>query len=67
MLTEAMIFENIGRSNASDVRRLTLQDRTRLRMCPSSLTAKELIQSEGSFPTQSDADDIQDVCTLTGD
>ncbi len=62
MLTEADVFPNMGLSNQAHVRRLTLQDRARLRMCPFLLSASDLLAFANRNPID-DPDEIQDACT----
>jgi hypothetical protein len=62
MLTEGDVFPNMGLSNPAHVRRLTLQERARLRMCPFFLTASDLLQTSGRLDCD-DPDEIQDACS----
>lgn len=62
MLTEAEVFRNLGLSKRFQVRRLTLQERAHLRMCPFLLSADDLLKTANRL-TLDDPDEIQDACT----
>lgn len=61
MLTEAQIFPNIGRSNPNDLARLTLQEKTRLRMEPGILTARGLLNARGGQKIRDEPQEVQNV------
>lgn len=64
MLTEAQIFPNIGFSKPADIAKLCLQDRVRLRVTASYLTAEDLVKMrtrEGAIP-RDEPDEVQCVC-----
>ena len=61
MLTEAQIFPNIGRSNPNDLARLTLQEKTRLRMEPGILTARDLLTARGGKKIRDEPQEVQNV------
>jgi hypothetical protein len=63
MLTEEMLFPNLGRSNPSQVRRLTMQERARLVTCPFFLTADDLLKARNGKPARHEPDEVQIVCT----
>lgn len=63
MLTEDMLFPNVGRSNPSHMRKLTMQERARLVTCPFFLTAEELIKARGDARPRNEPDEVQIVCT----
>jgi hypothetical protein len=65
MLTENNVFPCLGRSNASQVKELSLQDRVHLRMCPASLTAKDILTMDGYVRPRDTPEEIQNACSNT--
>ncbi len=61
MLTEALVFPNIGRSDPNDLSRLTLQEKARLRMEPGILTARDLLNARGGKKLRDEPQEIQNV------
>ncbi len=61
MLTEAQVFPNIGRSDPNDLARLTLQEKSRLRMEPGILTARDLLNARGGKKLRDEPQEVQNV------
>ena len=57
MLTERDLFPNLGRLTASEVSRLTMQERTLLRVCSVILTADDLTAMRDRTPND-DPDEV---------
>lgn len=62
MLTEKMVFPNIGRSDPNDLARLTLQERARLRMEAGILTARDLLNARGGKKVTDEPEEVQIAC-----
>ncbi len=63
MLTLELLFPNVGRSNPTHLRRLTLQERARLLACPFFLTADDLLKLRTDPKPLDEPDEVQRVCT----
>lgn len=60
MLTQERVFPFFPRGNSGEVRRLTIQEKARIRMSAEPITPKELIQMRHG-PVHDEPDEVQRV------